>query len=187
MAFLPRPVTMMMLVRPAATASSITYWMIGLSTSGSISLGCAFVAGRKRVPRPAAGKTALRILFIAGMLPQGSRGPPDACAILRGHAGSEARRGEPRARGALPPRPRRGRGGVGPLRLGRRAAERPPEGGAAPPPPARVRRGHRTAGTGEPGCLGAQERDEGRLRGDQGPRGAPRGRGGALAAGPAPH
>src|SRR5207247_1014345 len=60
MAFLPRPVTMMMLVRPAATASSITYWMIGLSTRGSISFGCALVAGRKRVPRPAAGKTALR-------------------------------------------------------------------------------------------------------------------------------
>jgi hypothetical protein len=60
MAFLPRPVTMMMLVRPAATASSITYWMMGLSTRGSISLGCALVAGRKRVPRPAAGKTALR-------------------------------------------------------------------------------------------------------------------------------
>src|SRR5688572_19498843 len=34
--------------------------MIGLSTSGSISLGCALVAGRNRVPRPAAGKTALR-------------------------------------------------------------------------------------------------------------------------------
>jgi len=28
---------------------------------GSISLGWAFVAGRKRVPSPAAGKTALRI------------------------------------------------------------------------------------------------------------------------------
>ena len=35
--------------------------MIGLSTSGSISLGCALVAGRNRVPRPAAGKTAFRI------------------------------------------------------------------------------------------------------------------------------
>src|SRR5688572_13339153 len=45
---------------PAATASSTAYWMIGLSTSGSISLGCALVAGRKRVPQPAAGKTALR-------------------------------------------------------------------------------------------------------------------------------
>src|SRR6266851_9808635 len=37
--------------------------MIGLSTRGSISLGWAFVAGRKRVPRPAAGKTALRIFI----------------------------------------------------------------------------------------------------------------------------
>ena len=48
------------LLDPAATASSTAYWMIGLSTSGSISLGCAFVAGRNRVPQPAAGKTALR-------------------------------------------------------------------------------------------------------------------------------
>src|SRR5438093_9366284 len=63
MAFLPRPVTMMIFVSPAATASSMTYWMIGLSTSGSISLGWAFVAGRRRVPRPAAGKTALRIFI----------------------------------------------------------------------------------------------------------------------------
>src|SRR4051794_32345971 len=45
---------------PAATASSTAYWMIGLSTSGSISLGWALVAGRKRVPHPAAGKTAFR-------------------------------------------------------------------------------------------------------------------------------
>jgi hypothetical protein len=37
--------------------------MIGLSTSGSISFGCALVAGRKRVPRPAAGKTALRMTW----------------------------------------------------------------------------------------------------------------------------
>src|ERR1019366_7788893 len=36
--------------------------MMGLSTMGSISLGCALVAGRNRVPRPAAGKTALRTL-----------------------------------------------------------------------------------------------------------------------------
>src|SRR5580704_1660641 len=34
--------------------------MIGLSTIGSISLGWALVAGRKRVPSPAAGNTALR-------------------------------------------------------------------------------------------------------------------------------
>ncbi len=44
---------------PAWTASSTTYWMAGLSTTGSISLGWALVAGRKRVPSPAAGMTAL--------------------------------------------------------------------------------------------------------------------------------
>src|ERR1022692_1156179 len=37
--------------------------MMGLSTSGSISLGWALVAGRKRVPSPAAGNTALRTLI----------------------------------------------------------------------------------------------------------------------------
>ena len=52
---------MMISVHPAATASSTPYWISGLSTSGSISLGVALVAGRKRVPMPAAGKTALRI------------------------------------------------------------------------------------------------------------------------------
>jgi ferredoxin len=36
--------------------------MMGLSTMGSISFGCALVAGRNRVPSPAAGKTALRTL-----------------------------------------------------------------------------------------------------------------------------
>src|SRR5438270_11864409 len=64
MADLPRPVTIMIWSHPAAIASSTPYWMMGLSTSGSISLGCALVAGRKRVPRPAAGKTAFRTLFI---------------------------------------------------------------------------------------------------------------------------
>src|SRR5271167_4916974 len=38
--------------------------MIGLSTIGSISLGWALVAGRNRVPRPAAGNTALRTFWI---------------------------------------------------------------------------------------------------------------------------
>ena len=53
------PVMMRMSSMPARTASSTTYWMAGLSTTGSISLGCALVAGRKRVPSPAAGMTAL--------------------------------------------------------------------------------------------------------------------------------
>src|SRR5439155_23033920 len=47
---------------PEAIASSTTYWIVGMSTIGSISLGIALVAGRKRVPSPAAGMTALRIL-----------------------------------------------------------------------------------------------------------------------------
>src|SRR3989337_2971881 len=53
-------VTTMTCSMPDATASSTAYWMTGLSTSGSISLGDAFVAGRNRVPHPAAGKTAFR-------------------------------------------------------------------------------------------------------------------------------
>src|SRR3972149_11756626 len=44
---------------PAATASSTTYWMSALSIRGSISFGEAFVAGRNRVPNPAAGIMAL--------------------------------------------------------------------------------------------------------------------------------
>jgi hypothetical protein len=35
--------------------------MAGLSTTGSISFGIALVAGRNRVPNPAAGMTALVI------------------------------------------------------------------------------------------------------------------------------
>src|SRR5436309_16044205 len=67
MAFFPRPVTIVMLRIPASTASSITYWMRGLSTSGNISLGWALVAGKKRVPKPAVGKTAfeMRMLLLA--------------------------------------------------------------------------------------------------------------------------
>src|SRR5712691_2629529 len=64
MALLPRPVMMMIWSQPAASASSTPYWMMGLSTSGSISLGCALVAGRKRVPSPAAGKTAFLTFVI---------------------------------------------------------------------------------------------------------------------------
>src|SRR5579872_2396438 len=72
MACLPRPVIMRIWSHPEAIASSTPYWMMGLSTSGSISLGWALVAGKKRVPSPAAGKTALRTLagilysFVAG-------------------------------------------------------------------------------------------------------------------------
>src|SRR5688500_13281545 len=47
---------------PARTASSTTSWIVGTSTIGSISLGTAFVAGRNRVPSPAAGITAFLTL-----------------------------------------------------------------------------------------------------------------------------
>src|SRR3954465_2906669 len=82
MADLPRPVTMMIWSQPAAMASSTPYWMMGLSTSGSISFGCALVAGRKRVPQPAAGKTA----FPARIEPQGegSGGGASIASVARG-------------------------------------------------------------------------------------------------------
>jgi len=48
---------------PEATASSTTYWIAGVSTIGSISLGWDLAAGRNRVPNPAAGMTALRIMW----------------------------------------------------------------------------------------------------------------------------
>src|SRR5579884_2934113 len=64
MARFPPPVTMITCSRPEAMASSTPYWMVGLSTSGSISFGCTLVTGRNRVPSPAAGKTARRTVRI---------------------------------------------------------------------------------------------------------------------------
>src|SRR6187551_3958827 len=60
MALLLRPVTKMKCSMPAALASSTTCWISGRSTTVSISLGIALLAGRKRVPSPATGNTALR-------------------------------------------------------------------------------------------------------------------------------
>src|ERR1700757_3226532 len=57
---------------PASRASSTAYWIRGRSTTVSISFGIALVAGRNRVPRPATGKTALRI-FIGGVRMRGKR------------------------------------------------------------------------------------------------------------------
>ena len=59
-----RPVININSVIPALMASSTAYWIKGLSTIGSISFGFAFVAGKKRVPIPATGKTALVTFFI---------------------------------------------------------------------------------------------------------------------------
>src|SRR2546425_10571996 len=61
MEFLVRPVTKTSSVAPALMASCTAYWMSGLSTTGNISFGLALVAGRKRVPRPATGNTAVRM------------------------------------------------------------------------------------------------------------------------------
>ena len=63
---LPRPVTKIICSIPASRASSTAYWISGRSTTVSISFGIALVAGRKRVPSPATGKTALRTGFIRG-------------------------------------------------------------------------------------------------------------------------
>jgi hypothetical protein len=58
------PLSNTAVVMPLATDSSTTYCISGLSTNGSISFGEALVAGKNLVPSPAAGKTALRILFV---------------------------------------------------------------------------------------------------------------------------
>src|SRR5215467_5183921 len=76
---------------PACRASSTAYWMSGLSTTGNISFGLALVAGRKRVPRPATGNTAVRMtdldvdLIAISPWPRlpGSRGPCRALGALR--------------------------------------------------------------------------------------------------------
>src|SRR5512133_519474 len=70
---------------PAATASSTMYWIVGMSTIGRSSLGTALVAGRNRVPRPAAGITAFRIFVVAmaGTLAKGGR-PADRDSVCRG-------------------------------------------------------------------------------------------------------
>src|SRR3954469_18086150 len=67
-----RPVTKTKCSTPASRASSTTYWISGRSTMVSISFGIALVAGRTRVPRPATGKTALRI-FMGERLLAGKR------------------------------------------------------------------------------------------------------------------
>src|SRR5262245_61224431 len=174
---------MMILLRPEATASSITYWMIGLSTRGSISLGWALVAGRKRVPRPAAGNTALRVFFVvamralSAMLSQGLRRTGDGPrAMLRDRAGLEVRGREPRAR-ALDARaargePRADRGLArarvsGPLGPRRRAPRHDPEGRAASAPAEGGRGGDRPPGPRQGRRLRAEGGDEGRLRRDQ--------------------
>src|SRR2546429_563248 len=56
-----RPVTNRICSMPFLTSSSTTYCTIGFRATGSISLGCDFVAGNSRVPTPATGTIALLI------------------------------------------------------------------------------------------------------------------------------
>src|SRR3984893_5592392 len=75
-----RPVMSNTSFRPAVTASSTTYWMAGLSMTGSISLGVALVAGKNLVPSPAAGITAL----VTSAMPRTLANPRES----PGHAGT---------------------------------------------------------------------------------------------------
>src|SRR5437773_2512493 len=85
MARFPRPVMTRMSVIPAPTASSTTYWMVGLSMTGTISFGWLFVAGRNLVPSPAAGITALRTFVISTGTPHHGVGLFDpVSAVLLG-------------------------------------------------------------------------------------------------------
>src|SRR6201994_1041424 len=94
-AVLPRPVTMQNCSMPAALASSIAYWISGLSTTGSISLAVALVAGRNRVPRPATGRTALRngLITMNSLVPWKEEAATDGNVALTADGGA-TRRGE---------------------------------------------------------------------------------------------
>ena len=85
-AVLPRAVTMTIWSMPAATASSTAYWMIGLSTSGSISFGIVLVAGRNRVPSPAAGNTAVLTLSFTQSTFQSGESRVHGSTALPSHA-----------------------------------------------------------------------------------------------------
>ena len=61
MEFLLPWVTSTMSLIPVAAISLTMYWIMGLSTMGSISLGMALVAGNIRVPKPATGIIAFII------------------------------------------------------------------------------------------------------------------------------
>src|SRR5439155_17333409 len=103
MARLPPPMTMITSSIPDSIASSTPYWMVDWSTRGSISLGCALVTGRNRVPSPAAVMIALRtgVRLIRHNVRRGRIRAPD-----------DRHRGAPRAsRGRVPGDATRGREG----------------------------------------------------------------------------
>ena len=71
---------------PTDTASSTTYWMAGLSTSGSISFGCALVAGKKARPQACRGDDRF------ANFPGHRRASSGACGVL-GPAAEDLSRG----------------------------------------------------------------------------------------------
>src|SRR6218665_88930 len=111
MARLLRPVTKIMWRMPAAEAFSRGYWISGLSTTGSISLGDALVAGKKRVPRPATGNTALRMVLATVMAVTSGRVGPWHVVFSPGAPGD-------RSIGPALPRRRPAAGAPGPARRG---------------------------------------------------------------------
>src|SRR5690606_12088668 len=90
---LPRLVTRMIWRIPAARASSTAYWISGLSTTGSISLGITLVAGRKRVPRPPTGITALQMGFMKSVNMRSGSGVCTASGVVRSVFDAERRVG----------------------------------------------------------------------------------------------
>src|ERR1051326_7447849 len=88
---------------PESRASSIPYCRIGLSTSGSISFGMTFVAGKNRVPKPAQGKTQVRSSRLIGrrVSEGGARRAEGGRRSAEGGARrAEARKAERRGRSA---------------------------------------------------------------------------------------
>ena len=97
---------------PAARASSTAYWISGLSTTGSISLAVALVAGRNRVPRPATGRHGFAqwlhddrdsLVIVRGCLRLASRGAGGNVAVRSGPATSGDRITLPRETSASAP------------------------------------------------------------------------------------
>src|SRR5260370_41860311 len=103
MADLPRRVTISTSDSPAATGSSTTSWIVGVSMTGTISLGMAFATGRNLVPRPAAGMTALGTAAVAAMLGTLAIRRGGLCpALALGDPAPLPARGAPAAAGPVP-------------------------------------------------------------------------------------
>src|SRR5213083_851233 len=89
MPVLPALTTSSTSVTPASDASSTTNCSAGVVTIGASSFGTAFVSGRKRVPRPAAGISAL---WTRGLdISRGYLGENLGMSAMDGSSGDKAR------------------------------------------------------------------------------------------------